>query len=174
MKTKYWNALIFNRHALSQMEAFESRDRRISAVVSCFCTLASLACVAAWAIWKILPGLWAFLVGMAQIVQIIWPTTTASKRLACSKYLLPAMRTLLNNMENDWHKHRHSEEVMRDLLVCYNDRYIQLINTYTSDIDYPLNDRMANRVETESANYFRSRFGIEIWKEDLDAEQQNE
>jgi len=101
--------------------------------VSAFLALVSTASVATWVIWTRLPGLWATIVLVAQIIQAIKPYVTflgCEKNYTTMSFELDRVYLCLRNLWHDIASGRIEDEEARKALIRYAEKAMDIERVY--------------------------------------------
>ncbi|MBE6831685.1 MAG: hypothetical protein E7519_15915 [Ruminococcaceae bacterium] len=161
MRDKYWAMYTSIKHDEYYYESYQIRAKRINALINGFCLLLSVGSVASWGIWGKIPIFWALLIGMSQIVSTLKPLFPFSNQIIATKYLLPELRSLLNDIDFDWNiTHLLSDKEVLKLIYKYNKKFDKLELKYINQDYFPFVKSCDDDAEKESKKFFYHTYDV--------------
>ncbi|MGO5550052.1 hypothetical protein ACTQW9_12335 [Lachnospiraceae bacterium LCP19S3_B12] len=162
MRDQYWNFYVSLKYKEFYYKWFRSFWGRINWGISCFCTLISLSCVAAWGVWKMYPVLWTVLICVSQVIQVLFPKLPYNDLLSASKLITNPLDRLLLDLEHSWlqmnYTKNFSDNEILDLLHKYKLEYSELVTQFFS-ASYLTNIKWCeNKAEKDCKNYFLTTY----------------
>ena len=93
--------------------------------------IASSASVVARGIWNKMGWLWAIIVAISSIINIIRPHFTYDKQIIAINYILPELKELLTDIEHYYNSIAdHNDSEIADKIQAFRQRYIKLENKF--------------------------------------------
>lgn len=164
MREQYWNFYISLEHKSYYYKYFQIFFNRINWGISCFCTLLSLSCVAAWGIWKDYPVLWSGLICVSQIIQAIFPKLPYNDLLTASKLIVVPLNEIILSVRHSWLQMEYTQDFSDDqiceLLRNYESACFDLTSQFFSAAYLPEIKWCETKAEKDCKNYFSITYGI--------------
>ena len=146
MRDSYWNMLQLVTYNHIYWQLYRNRISGFEIFIRASCAVLSCASIAAWSIWSFLPQLWAILLGISQIAQVVYPYLPYENRLAALKFLLPDVADLEKRVSAKWRELENSKDTTdtdyQSALVGFEDEFLNLQQKYLGDDDIPLRNRL--------------------------------
>lgn len=160
MREKYWKLLQKAIYNYIYWKDYRRRIAIVSTAVNVFSALLSCASVAAWAIWQKHPAIWAFLVGISQIVQVVYPLLPFQKRLTALDYLIPKTDQLVRRITDTWHKLEHGRNVTGIDYMYESSKYNNMLSSLEIEFlgadNIPDRKYIRNYIDDEYSKYLSS------------------
>ena len=117
----------------------------------------SSASIGAWAIWRELAWLWGAIIAGSQVFSVIYPHLPYKDRLKTYSSILRDLERLFIDAEHKWQSVADGSlsiqkiNAERTLLHKKKD---EILNKHLTISTFPSNPKIAERAESEAANYF--------------------
>lgn len=164
MREQYWTMYVSLKHRACYYKYFLILFSRINRFISCFCTLLSLSCVAAWGIWNEHPVIWSVLICASQVVQALFPQMPYNDLLTSSKFIIPEVDKLLLCVRHDWlemnYVDEYSEKQISELIQKYESHYSELVLQFFSAVFLPDLKWCTKKATIECQNYFSTTYSL--------------
>lgn len=158
-------ALMFKvKYSERYYELYYNDIQKIDNGFSIFTGLTSAAAIAGWGIWNEFRIVWAILVAVAQVGQIVRPHLPFSYHLSSLKYLIPELRTLTVEMESDWARFdvdQPDPQTYLEKIRFFNERYTAIESKYLGSDILPVKQGYFNNARDEARNHYSLLFGIQ-------------
>lgn len=159
MRDSYWSFMEQVNFAFRYNQAYFMRIRFFQRCVRAFSAVIACSSVAAWSGWNRLPGLWATLIFLSEIINIIMPLLPFSDRANALKYLIPDMRDLANRVDIAWGDLNGSaDDAFREPLCAFRQEYEAIHTKYLGADDIPNRKRLALKIARQNADYLKRFF----------------
>lgn len=159
----YWNTYAEIRGAERYYYYYRCWSRRWDLAISIVLTVASLSCVATWAIWQQLPWLWGVIISVSQITSAVRHFLPFSARITSTGLMLPELRELLDDLDASWIDIESGvvdNSGVRELIAEYSKRMTEIERKYECGADYPVNRFCQKRADRDKAIYFENRYRV--------------
>lgn len=117
---------------------YRRRIKTASNFLDAVSIITSASSIAAWNLWSAYPLVWSFLIGCAQILQLIKPLFPFSRRLQALEFVIPDIRKLADDIENDWNRlSSQQDSAFAEPLASYKARYTEIESRYFGSDSVP-------------------------------------
>lgn len=161
MRDTYWAMYTALKDKDFYYRNYRISSHRINTWMTIFCAVMSVTSIERWLFWKQLPYLWAFLLAVSQIIQIIQPYMSFSKQVVALDYLLPELEKLMIDIEYHWNLIEEiSDQQVAKLIHKYEIQYMQLDNKFIGSTHMPLRKRCQKAARKEAIAFFYQKYQI--------------
>jgi hypothetical protein len=98
----YWNILYDLSVYFHYLQIYQERDQAIIRYITIFTAVTSSSSIAAWAIWQNVSWLWAIIIALSQVVNVIASFLPYKQREKTLRLVLPQIHTLLLDCEDGY------------------------------------------------------------------------
>lgn len=136
---------------------FQILFKRINTCITCFLSLTSLSCIAAWDIWNEHQTVWAMLICASQVAQALFPKLPYNDTLISTRFMISAIDKLLLDIDHDWlviESHHLSDDEIIDLLEKHQRHYSDLVNQFFSGEYLPIIKYCEEKADSECRTFF--------------------
>lgn len=157
MRERYWNFYFSIKFKACYYMYFQIFFKHINTCITCFLSLTTLSCIAAWDVWNKYQLLWANLICVSQVVQAIFPKLPYNDMLISTKFMISALDRLLLDIDHDWliiDIHHLSDDEIVKLLEKHQNCYSDLVNQFFSGEYLPLIKYCEKKAEQECKTFF--------------------
>ena len=144
---------------------FEEHQRRSESLLfwaKVICAAVSILSTLAWSVSKSLPALWASLIALAQLAQIMPGYIPWAQQLNALCYLLPDLNLLIADLDAEWLRLSLAEPedpaALTEKSAFYERKYFELENRFTVGVWFPVTKSVVAAAETSKEDYFRVRY----------------
>ena len=157
MRERYWNFYFSIKFKACYYMYFQIFFKHINTCITCFLSLTTLSCIAAWDVWNKYQLLRANLICVSQVVQAIFPKLPYNDMLISTKFMISALDRLLLDIDHDWliiDIHHLSDDEIVKLLEKHQNCYSDLVNQFFSGEYLPLIKYCEKKAEQECKTFF--------------------
>jgi hypothetical protein len=160
LRKQIWTNLVNSKFKCFYLGHLITRSQRISLGINIFLAVISLSSVSAWAIWKILPGLFTTLIATSNILMVIKPLLSYDKRIKELNEKLIMLEDVQFEYEKLWYKLESKAIMEADASKLYFEIYEKEKNSLRTSSEVILDDRSAitKKSNTETDNYLRNHY----------------
>ncbi|MFO0826737.1 MAG: hypothetical protein U0572_01200 [Phycisphaerales bacterium] len=159
---QFWQELVALRvHAEYMHEyqlALQSRDRLLSCVIA----IASSASIGAWAIWQVVPVVWAGIVALSQVVQAVRHLFPWEAQIEAAGCLSKSLTDLAIDAEERWFDVANGELTEQEIhasRIKLKRRTSKQVSQHLGGIPLKTRPDLLARAEDSARIYLRSKFG---------------
>jgi hypothetical protein len=98
----YWNLFYDLSVYFHYLQIYQERDQAILRYISIFTAVTSSSSIAAWAIWQNASWLWATIIALSQVLNVISSFLPYKQREKTLRLVLPQIHTLLLDCEDSY------------------------------------------------------------------------
>lgn len=167
MKEKYWELYVSLKHKERYYWHYRIRSVRINTAINVICALASAYSIAGWSIWGNFPFIWAGIIAISQIVQVLKPMFPFSKQLISLNFLLPDFEKLLIEVDHEWDiisgvNIDDPEEYceVSNRIKFRNEEFISIQSKFIGNTYFPIIPRISKKAEIDCKNYFYHLYNV--------------
>lgn len=157
MRERYWNFYASIKYKSCYYMYFQILFKRINTFITCFLTLTTLSCIAAWDVWKEYQLLWSGLICLSQAIQALFPKLPYNDLLISTKFMISAIDRLLLDIDRDWlliESHDLSDDEIISLLSKHQNHYADLVNQFFSGEYLPMIKYCEKKADQECTAFF--------------------
>lgn len=158
MREQYWKLYLNLKYNYYYCVHFLFYYNRLNWIVSSFLTIVSLSSVAALGVWKNHPLPWSALICSSQIIQALFPRLPYNDLLCSTRLMIGSLDKLVMDMSHSWLSfdlRKHSDDEIFLLYKEYEERYVDLTDTFYSGVFLP-NNKYCHKKSYEEINAFFS------------------
>lgn len=159
---RYWNELTELRISVYYLEMLESRLRKKDFFFRAFLLVASAGSVAGWVIWEAYPGLWAGIIGLAQLLTVLEPIMPFRRLLKGVSALSPTRENHAIDVEEQWldvAEGNLTNTKINALCAEIQRRRLRDATSHLKEIVIPDNRRIMEAAIDKTDRHFKSRYG---------------
>lgn len=161
MQERYWKKLTDKRYRLIYINEYYDQSVWLQRMINIFLAITSSGAIAAWAVWKEYPVLWAGIIATAQVLTAIKPYLPFEKRIEGIYEMMMQMTLICNEVESKWYYVANgslSEEDINDLYYKYEKRWSEIETKYLKGDSIPADARIAHIANAKKERYFQNQF----------------
>lgn len=158
-------------HDLCYLRAYSIFTRRISNVYSGFLMLISAGGIVTLSCWAKYPVIWALIVVVAQILQVLKPLMQAPRQRAALKYIIQDTNVVFDEICTYWDTvGSYDPPLESDLQIASRIEGFKMQirnskNRFAADLDFPFNKRLDKVAKTENSKFFWYHYKMKIEEE---------
>ena len=132
--------------------------------VNIFLTLTSSGSIAAWAVWDKFTWVWALIIAISQVLNLIKPYFQFSKysKEFNQKYIL--LQNIVNNFEKFYFKVQHKkidEEQALELFFDFKQEIEKTLN-FSDETVFDVSNKMKNKANYKMKVYLKKNYNINL------------
>ena len=162
MTTKIWNNLAIVKFKSIYIGHLISKYQRYDLLINVFLAIATSGSIAAWAIWKEFPIIWASVIALSHVVNVIRPFFPYSRytKILNDKYLLS--QNLFLDYERVWYqieKAKLTEDAIAEKYFELSKKQNEVFNL-DSGILISRDQKLSDKVEKEYLTFLKNNYNI--------------
>ena len=164
MREVYWRHFTQLKMDEFYYTEYQTSSARYMFVVSILTNTISIVLIVLWSFFDHLSALWAVVIGVMQILNMVRHQLPFSRRIDALKHFLPDLARLLNEVKRDWGRiylEELAESHINDLIYSHEQRYADLLDKYAVGGLFLENKRFAKIAEARRIDYFKGQYGTE-------------
>lgn len=161
MQERYWKKLTDKRYQLFYISEYYDKCVRVQRIINIFLALSTSGAIAAWAVWKELPIIWAGIIAISQVVTAIKPYLPFEKRIEGIYDIISQYSVICNELESKWFyiaKGALTEEEINDLYYTFEKRWTDIESKSLKGDSIKSDDRLAEIANEKKELYFKNQF----------------
>ncbi len=160
MRKRLWAQIVDVKIAERYYWHYVSVSKRWDKVISAITLFVSASSISAWYIWSKLPGVWAVLIGAAQLVSTFQPLFSFAKRASAATYVQQDLQKLLADMEKAWAEYERGlfEEAALELWYGFETKRREIEDRFAPPELFPQNMRIHDKAQKEAQTYFKTNY----------------
>jgi hypothetical protein len=161
MQERYWRRLTDKRYRLFYISEYYDQCVRLQRIINIFLAVTSSGAIAAWAIWKDLPVLWAGVIAVSQVITAIRPYLPYEKRIEGIYDILIQLTAICNEVEAKWFYVSNgslTEEEINNLYYGFEKRWSDIEAKGLKGDSIPADDKIALIANEKKEIYFENQF----------------
>lgn len=161
MQERYWKKLTDKRYRLIYISEYYDQSVWIQRMINIFLAVTSSGAIAAWAVWRQFPVLWAGIIATSQVITAIKPYLPYEKRIEGIYDILIQLTGVCNEIEAKWFyvaSGSLSEEEINDLYYKYEKRWTDVETKSMKGDCIPADGRIARIANAKKEKYFENEF----------------
>lgn len=164
MRDKFWTLYVDLVQSRYYYEHYQHHAVRVDRAIQIFTSITSASSIASWFVWNQLNWLWAFLIALSQLVNVIYRFLPYPKQIESVNYILPDIKKLMNSVDYYWgliETNCPSENEINKKIFDYKNQYQCLEQKYINDSVFPPKGSVTKKADTDRVKYFYERYGID-------------
>lgn len=164
IRGKVWATLVnvkFKGYLLGYLvEHFQKWDRG----VNIFLAVASSGSIAAWAVWQEVPMLWAGIIALSQVVNVIkpyFPYYKYVKELNAKCLRCDSMNIEFERLWGKMQSGKITDEAAEEAYYDLRKQMVELFN-FGDDTIFDVGDKMEGKANKRMKIFFESNYGVTI------------
>lgn len=157
MQARYWRLLTDKRYKLIYINEYSDQCIKLQRMINVFLAITSSGAIAAWAIWKDYPFIWAGIIAISQVITAIKPYLPFEKRIEVMDEIIVQFTRLCNEMEAKWFYIANgtmTEEQINELYYDIEKRWTDIENGSLRGDSIPADPRLAAIANKKKDEYF--------------------
>ena len=134
---------------------YKSQAARTDRILSIIIAIISSASVASWLIWQKWTFVWAAIIALSNILTILKPYLPYEKRVSAVSYMLPELKTLINDVEH-YYNFIVSENIndadINNNIRIFKQKYTELESKFIEIANFPDNAYIAEQANVLAEN----------------------
>ena len=154
MREKYWDMWMETHYNMRYFLYYRNHTNYLNSVIIVICCVAVAISVVNWGVFETIPILWSIIIASSQLMLVIKPRFTISKRLIVFRFLLPELYKLVTMIELDWNKiqvYDYNDKKIEKLLNKHQKTYLELVNRYEDFTTFPFIENCSGASSGETA-----------------------
>jgi hypothetical protein len=163
MQELYWNKMTDKRYQLIYINEYYDQCIRIQRMINIFLAVTSSGAIAAWAVWKGFPVIWAAIIAVSQVITAVKPYLPYEKRIDGLYDIINQYTIICNEMEAKWFyvsKGLITEEQINEQITQCEKRWTDVGAKSLKGDNIPADDRLAEIAEEKKNSYFEINFNV--------------
>lgn len=163
MQERYWNKMADKRYQLIYINEYYDQCVKIQRLINVFLAIASSGAIAAWAVWKEFPVVWAAIIAISQVITAVKPYLPYEKRIDGLFDVINQYSLICNEMEAKWFyvsKGLITEEQINDQSANFEKRWTEVGAKALKGDSLPAEERLAEIAEEKKNSYFEINFNV--------------
>ena len=156
-----WKLLYKTKMHSIYLESVRAEDEQIDRNFKIVLAIASSGSIAGWAVWQDYSYIWAVVVAISQVLNVIRPIMPYKERMKALSSLAPELRELSIDMEVKWLLIKEGELTDEEMRKFYADMLKKIARAerkYICSITIADNEKLLEKVENKAGNYFSLHF----------------
>lgn len=140
-----------------------------NSIITGVCLFGSAATISSWAVWNMIPIVWAVIIALSQVLATFRPLMKTSARLAAAKYLLPDLQRLSDDATSYWDeinlkcaRDSLDDDSLLDTIKSFRERLTMTREKYAPSDLFPENSKYKKLAENDAVTYFSVQYDIEM------------
>jgi hypothetical protein len=164
MRTQIWGALCNLQFKSYCLTLLVKKNQHWDRNINVFLAIASSTSIAAWAIWKVTPIIWASIIAVSQVLTVVKPYFPYFKYV--KEFNLKCVRLELMNIEYERLWHRLQNKKVTDDEA--DEQYFELrkqtseILNFSDDTIFEVTPLIEKKANEMMKNYLQTNYGISI------------
>lgn len=161
MQERYWKKLTDKRYQLIYINEYYDRCVRLQRIINIFLALSTSGAIAAWAVWKELPIIWAGIIAASQVITAVKPYLPFEKRVEGIYDVIIQYSVICNELEAKWFYIANgsmTEEEINELYYNFEKRWTDIESKSLKGDSIPANEQIAAIANERKETYFKNQF----------------
>jgi hypothetical protein len=161
MQERYWKKLTDKRYRLFYINEYYDQSVWVQRMINIFLAITSSGAIAAWAVWKQFPVIWAGIIAVSQVITAIKPYLPYEKRIEGIYEILIQLTVICNEVEAKWFYVANgsmTEEDINDLYYKFEKRWTDVETKNLKGDCIPADGRIAHIANAKKEKYFENQF----------------
>ena len=166
MKQSCWKMYHHFVQCKYYFQIYKTNAARTDRLLSVIIAIISSASVASWLIWQRWTFVWAAIIAISNILAILKPYLPYEKRVSSISYMLPELKTLINDVEHYYNfivNENVSDGDINNYIRIFKQQYTELENKFIDSAIFPDNSSILSKAEILAVNeltmnYHSSKF----------------
>lgn len=161
MQEKYWNYMVQIRAWIYYLDIYAEKSYKWDRRIKAYGAIASSSSIAAWAIWRDLSYVWAFIIALSQVLTAIKDYIPFGRRLKLLRSFIEDMNLLYIKIEYDWYKVAQgelTENEINTLLFSYKKEFASIENKHLKEEILLENFEYMKEADEKTNRYFANSF----------------
>ena len=164
MRTQIWGSLCNLQFKSYCLALLVKRYQRWERNINVFLAIASSTSIAAWAVWKVTPIIWASIIAISQILTVVKPYFPYFKYV--KEFNLKCIRLEIINIEFErlWHKlqtKKITDDSADDLYFDLRKQISELLN-FSDDTIFEVTPTIEKKANERMKYFLQTNYGISI------------
>ena len=138
-------------------QRYQTKAKNINAFISGASTISTAGSIAGWSLWDTYPTLWACIIAVSQIVQVIKPLMPFAKRTVALTGYIHKANNFAYEVESRWNRIWSGEPITADELRSMKTKLEALENKFFSGDEIPSHKSImlrSNAVSRQHGGFF--------------------
>ena len=103
MQERYWRKLTDKRYRLIYISEYYNQCVWVQRLINVILAITSSGAIAAWAVWKEFPVVWAGVIAVSQVITAVKPLLPYEKRIVTIYDMINQLTGICNEIEAKWY-----------------------------------------------------------------------
>jgi hypothetical protein len=133
----------------------------VQRLINVLLAITSSGAIAAWAVWKEFPVVWAAVIAISQVITAVKPLLPYEKRIEIIYDMINQLTGICNELESKWYYVANgslTEEEINELSYKYEKRWDDIESKNLKGDSIPSNGYLAHIANTKKEEYFKNEF----------------
>jgi len=156
---KYWNQMWTLKYEIEFYKICLKDSQNIQRVITITLKVTSSSSIAGWLIWKDFGFLWAFILGISQVLEAIKNYLPYEKRIKPLKKLISNQESLLIKIENLWYKVSNGkveDEEIHNLYIRLKAKIKTMEDNCLMNVEIPEYKWVVSKAKKSTEAYFKN------------------
>lgn len=161
VQEKYWYYMVQIKAWILYLDIYAEKSYKWDRRINVFGAIASSSSIAAWAIWKELSYVWAFIIAVSQVLSAIKEYFPFGRRLKVLRPFIEEMKILYIKIEYEWFKVAEgvlTEEEINTALYNYKKEFANIESKYLKEEVLLENSDYMDEADKKATKYFENNF----------------
>ena len=173
MKDKYWDMYTQFIDEKFYYNLYRNSSAIWRTVIDIFVYVTSFGSIAAWLIWPKYPLIWATILIISQIINVVREFLPFSRRINALDFFMPELDSLINFVDHTWAEIdliKLDDVTIVESEFNYRNQYLMLENKYLQNVTYLNSKKFRNKAVEERKAYFKRLYNIDGTKTVIEKE----
>lgn len=163
---KFWNTLCTMKYKMDYCLYYQGFINKLGKSITTITAISSLTSIGFWAFWDKHPAVWAVILFVTQVIQIICLVSPPFTKAQPLKFSQNDLSKLFNDIEYDFAQiSNKSDNEINKLRKTYEDTIAEIETKYLSDIDIIPIRYLEKKAKQRTLNHLDRYYNVEIEKE---------
>lgn len=161
MQERYWRKLTDKRYRLIYVNEYYIQCVWVQRFINVILAITSSGAIAAWAVWKEFPVVWAGVIAISQVITAVKPLLPYEKRIETIYDMINQMTTICNEIETKWYYVANgslTEEEINDLSYQFEKKWTEIETKNFKGDMIPSDARLEHIANIKKDEYFSNDF----------------
>jgi hypothetical protein len=161
IRQQIWTNLLNSKFKCIYLGHLINRNKRISLGINIFLAIISLSSISAWAIWKVLPGLFTTFIAVSNILMVIKPLLSYEKKIKELTEKLILLEDVQFEYEKLWYQLETKEINEGQVSKTFFDIYEKQKNSLRTSTELIMgeNKKITSKSDKETDSYIKNLYG---------------
>lgn len=158
MQDRYWNYMQEKRCYIYYLDMYVDCSYIQDKYIRMLSAIVSSASIAAWTMWQQYSYVWAAIIAVFHVINVVKDILPYSKRLKYMAPFIKELKLLCNKIEYNWFKvssGKMTEEEMNELLFNFENEFIEMENEHLAKEALLNNKWFMKKAKKKTDTYFQ-------------------